>query len=93
MTTQDAIERLREIAIRDEARKVMVDTADLRALLAALDWDGGCPICADRSTFTGDPAESFCDRHYRQYLATLQLAPSDLAKFRQPRLNAIREGK
>lgn len=41
-----------------------------------------CPICTNARTYKGDPALSFCDEHYRQYLATFQTYPHDLAAFR-----------
>jgi hypothetical protein len=47
--------------------------------------DEPCPVCADRSTFSGNPAASFCDTHYRQYLATFQVAPKDLSAYRASR--------
>jgi hypothetical protein len=41
-----------------------------------------CPFCSGRSTFSGDPARSFCDEHYRQYLLTFQIVAKDLAAYR-----------
>jgi hypothetical protein len=32
--------------------------------------DEGCPFCNDRSSFKGDPADSFCERHLSMYRAT-----------------------
>ena len=48
-----------------------------------------CPICASRSTSGKDPALNFCDKHYRQYLATFQIAPRDLAAYRADRIAAL----
>jgi hypothetical protein len=41
-----------------------------------------CLFCSGRSTFIGDPARSFCDEHYRQYLLTFQIVAKDLAAYR-----------
>ncbi len=44
--------------------------------------NAGCPVCMGRSSYEGDPALSFCDEHYRDYLLTFQISPSDLDAYR-----------
>jgi hypothetical protein len=45
-----------------------------------------CPLCHDMPLGGRSPAQCFCDLHYRQYLATLQITPSYIRAHRRRQL-------
>lgn len=91
----------REGVLREALEKCRVffqhaTAQNARAILAEIDaaisteTEGarGCPICNNWSAGV-DPALSFCDEHYRRYLATFQIAPKDIADYRAKHIAAL----
>jgi hypothetical protein len=69
--------------LRSELTRLLESAAAMRAAAPLPNnEEDECPICGNRSTFTGNPAASFCDKHYRKYLAAFPIAPMDLAAYR-----------
>lgn len=42
-----------------------------------------CPHCYGPWKYKGKPVDILCDRHYRMYLATYSVFPTDLDAYRQ----------